>query len=156
MRVRLTSEPDGAVALEASYRDWEPVREDFKREIPYDGRRWDADRKRWVIAALYVSDLMQFLSQRGAQVQDDRAPTTAAVAVPPMPEDLREAFDVLYLAYSAPLCAAEAVFRALSKYCHPDRGGDVQKFHHVNDAIAVVRKYLDPRPENHDDDTVPF
>jgi hypothetical protein len=73
------------------------------------------------------------------------------VAAPPMPEDLREAFDALYLAYSAPLCVAEGSYRALSKYFHPDKGGDVAQFHQVNDAIAIIRHYLDPQ-----DETIPF
>jgi hypothetical protein len=156
MRVRLTSDPDGAIVLEATYREWDPVREHFKREIPYEGRRWDEVRKRWIISVLYTADLLQFLTQHGAQIQDDRTPVTSVAAVPPMPEDLREAFDALYLAYTAPLCVAEASFRALSKYFHPDRGGDPQQFHTVNDAIAVVRHYLDPRPEDPDANDIPF
>ena len=89
-------------------------------------------------------------------MQDDRTPGTTLTAAPPMPDDLRKAFEALTVAYEAPLCVAEAAFRALSKYYHPDRGGDPQQFHAVNDAIAVVRHYLDPRPEDRDADTLAF
>jgi hypothetical protein len=152
MRVRLTTDPDDAVCLESPYdRDFV---EALKRAIDSGGRQWDAQRKRWIISALYVVDLLQFLTQYGAQIQDDRP--GPVVPLPPMPDDLREAFEALTVAYVAPLCVAEAAFRALSKYYHPDRGGDPQEFHRVNDAIAVVRKYLDPRPEGPDADNVPF
>jgi hypothetical protein len=154
MRVRLTSEPDGAVCLESPY---DPTFvEAFKRAVDYGGRQWVPERKRWVVSALYIDALVQFLQHWGAQVQDDRTPVMTLTAAPPMPDDLREAFDALFLAYTAPLCVAEGSFRALSKYYHPDRGGDAQQFHAVNDAIAVVRHYLDPRPEDRDADNVPF
>ena len=144
MRVRLTTVPDDGVYFESPY-DQRFV-EHFKQAISYSGRQWEPERKRWLVTALYVVDLLGFLAQQGVQIQDDRTPTTSMTAVPPMPDDLREAFDALTVAYVAPLCVAEAAFRAWSKYCHPDRGGDPQQFHKVNDAIAVVRKYLDPRP----------
>jgi hypothetical protein len=154
MRVRLTSEPDNAVCLESPFdRDFV---DQLKRAIDYGGRKWDPDRKRWIITALYVDVLLQFLQRHGVHVQDDRTPATSMAPLPPVPEDLREAFDALYLTYNAPLCAAEAVFRSLSKYYHPDHDGDPEQFHKVNDAIAVVRHYLDPRPENPDADAVPF
>ena len=155
MRVRLTDAPDGAVYLESSYRDWSPVLGDFKIVIPRDGRTWDETTKKWVIGALYIADLLTFLAGHGAQVQDDRQPTQEAPRLP-MPDDLRGAFAVLHLAPSAPLCVAEGSYRALSKYYHPDRGGDPESFHLVNDAIKVVRDYLDPQEDVADDRDIPF
>jgi hypothetical protein len=151
IRVRLTLEPDGATCLESPY---DPVLVDgLKRAVEYSGRQWDASRKRWIISALYADDLVRFLTDFGAQIQDDRAPApTAVMAPPPMPPDLKEAFDALFLAYTAPLCVAEASHKALVKYHHPDHGGAVEDFHVISDAIAVIRHYLDPKPEEQEDD----
>jgi hypothetical protein len=154
MRIRLTTGDDGAVHLESPY-DRTFV-EDLKQAIDRGGRTWDPERKRWIISALYVSVLLEFLAQQGAQIQDDRTPVTSMAPLPPMPEDLREAFAVLHLAPTAPLCAAEAVFKALSKYYHPDRGGDAEAFCAIGDAVDTVRRYLDPKPEDSDANDVPF
>jgi len=154
MRVRLTDAPDGAVYLESSYRDWQPVIDAFKRVIPFDGRTWDGEMKKWVIRALYVSELLTFLSQHGAQVQDDRQPVQEILPRAPMPDDLRAAFVILHLAPSAPLCVAEASYKALARYYHPDVGGRPEDFHAVGDAIRVVRHYLNPQEDP--DDDIPF
>lgn len=159
IRVRLTLEPDGAVCLESPY-DRTFV-DGLKLAIDYGGRQWDPQRKKWLVSALYVDVLEDFLQRVGAQVQDDRgappAGSGAVVPPPPMPTDLREAFNALFLAYAAPLCVAEASYKALAKYFHPDVGGHVDDFHGVNDAIAIVRKYLNPKPEPmHDDTDIPF
>lgn len=154
MRVRLTDGPDGAVVLEAPYRDWEPVRETFKLAVPWDGRKWDGSAKQWIISALYTADLLAFLAQHHARIQDDRHPLEAAEPRAPMPDELREAFASLHLASSAPLCVAEASYRALAKYYHPDVGGSAELFTGVSTAIAVVRHYLNPQ-ESHDD-ALPF
>ena len=154
MRVRLTDAADGAVYLESPYHDWEPVREVFKAAIPYGGRTWEADVKKWRVGALYVSDLLALLSQWGAQVQDDRAPRPAGEGAVPMPDDLRAAFEALHLRPTAPLCVAESSFKALVKYYHPNKGGDVEDFHRVNKAMQVIKTYLDPQEEP--DDELPF
>jgi hypothetical protein len=130
--------------------------EGLKLHIDYGGRSWDPARKRWIVSALYTDVLLGYLTQVGAQVQDDRAPQAQALAaVPAMPAELKTAFDELYLAYTAPLCVAEGSYRALSKYFHPDKGGDVRQFQQVNDAIQVVRRYLDPKDDDLDAD-IPF
>ena len=126
----------------------------LKQAIPYSARAWESDRKLWVIWPLYATELETYLRQVGAQVQDDRTGAQAPVAVPPMPEDLRRAFATLHLASTAPLGAAEAVYRFWSKHTHPDLGGDVTVFHGVNDAIQVIRHYLDPKDTP--DDDLPF
>ena len=163
MRVRLTTEALGDTALESPY-DADFV-DGLKQAIPYGGRKWDSQRKRWLISVLYEDTLLEFLAQQGCEIRDDRdnpgtTPPTTLAPVTPMPADLKEAFDTLFLAYTAPLCVAEASYRALAKYWHPDRVGKPEQFHGVNDAIDIVRKYLDPRPEGHygddPDDEIPF
>jgi hypothetical protein len=150
MRVRLTLEPDDRICLESPY-DAAFV-ESLKRALDYGGRQWEPTRRRWLISALYAEELLAFLRQYGCQIHDDRTPAHSGMPtpLPPMPEDLRLAFDVLHLAYTAPLCVADASYRALSKYYHPDHGGDVTLFHAITDAIAVVRSHLDPK------DPIPF
>lgn len=156
MRVRLTLETDDAVAMKSPY-DRAFV-EGLKQALPWDGRSWDAQRKLWLVSPLYVRDLLAYLRQVGAEIQDDRPVAVTVVPPPPMPPELREAFDVLYLAYTAPLCVAEGSYRALSKHYHPDKGGDPHAFHCVNDAMTTIRRYLDPKPEFQEDDNddLPF
>jgi hypothetical protein len=154
MRVRLTSadpaDPQGAggVWLESPY-DAVFVQE-LKAAIPYHGRQWDSAHKRWGITSLYLDTLMAFLTHWGVEIRDDRSAQDqlAQALIPPMPADLKDAFDSLFLAYTAPLCVAEGAYRALSKYWHPDRsGGHLEDFHRVNDAIETIRTYLDPQAE---------
>lgn len=143
MRVRLTGEPDGAIALQASYRDWEPVLTRFKLDIPYDGRSWDATRKRWIVSALYTADLLAFLQQVGAQILDDRPmPVMPGTTIPAMPDDLKAAFDTLHVQYDAPLGVCEATYKFYAKHYHPDHHGDPEDFVAINDAITVIRHYL--------------
>lgn len=151
IRVRLTLDPDGSVCLESPY-DAGFVA-GLKAAIDYGGRQWAPDRKRWLISALYSEELLQFLQYVGAQVQDDRHEAGALAPLPPMPPELRDAYDVLFLAYTAPLCVAEASFRALAKYWHPDKGGDPAQFQHINNAMAIIRQHLDPKAP---DDDLPF
>jgi hypothetical protein len=143
MRVRLSGEPDGAIALESSYRDWEPVLAQFKLDIPYDGRRWDGARKRWIVSALYATDLLAFLQQVGAQILDERpVQGLPGTAIPAMPEDLKAAFDTLHLQYDAPLGACEATYKFYAKYYHPDHQGNLDAMVAINHAIEVIRGYL--------------
>ena len=62
-----------------------------------------------------------------------------------MPEDLAQAFATLHLAPTAPLGAADAVFKFWARHCHPDVGGDPAQFRAANDAIQIIRRYLDPQ-----------
>lgn len=151
MRVRLTTEADGRICLESPF-DRAFV-ESLKLALDYGGRDWDAARKRWIISVLYADVLVQFLQNYGAIIIDDREvpqpqDQLQLTAPPPMPLELRDAFDCLFLAYGAPLCVAVSAYKALAKYHHPDKGGDPAAFHAVNDAIAIIRHYLDPLNED--------
>jgi hypothetical protein len=130
--------------------------EGLKLHIDYGGRSWDPARKRWIVSALYTDVLLRYLTQVGAQVQDDRAPQAQALAaVPAMPAELKTAFDDLHLAYTAPLGAAEAVYKFFARHWHPDVGGNQDDFCRINDAIQVIRRYLDPKDDDLDAD-IPF
>jgi hypothetical protein len=155
VRARLTLEPGGAVCLTSGY-DRQFV-DDLKRAIPWDGRSWDAARKVWIIHALYAPDLVDFLQQAGAQVQDDRDTGTGdVVAVPAMPADLRKAFDTLTLAYTAPLGLANVAFKFYARFSdHDDAGGSID-FRQMNDAIQTIRKYLDPKKLEIEEGELPF
>ena len=150
MRVRLTTALDEQIEMESPY-DAAFVAA-FKAAIPPHGRAWDGERKRWAVSLLYLDELLTFVHQwPGCQVQDARQAEGRARELPPMPDDLREAFDTLALAYHAPLCVAEASYRAWAKACHPDMGGDPEQMQAASRAIAVIRRYLDPK-----DDDIPF
>lgn len=153
--VRLTTEHNGDICLQSPY-DRQFV-EDLKFSIPYDARSWDPTRRRWIILALYTDDLLSFLTDAGATVQDDRESVTARTmtATPAMPRNLRHAFDVLHLAYTAPLGGAEAMFKFLARHStHDDVGGPIN-FHAINDAISTIRSYLNPKSDDADD-SIPF
>jgi hypothetical protein len=152
LRVRLTSEPDDRVCIESPYH--QGLIEQLKATIPLGSREWNNDRKRWLVSALYVTDLLTLLHGLGAQVADDRAEAHAHVAIPAMPEDLAQAFATLHLTPTAPLGAADAVFKFWSRHCHPDVGGDPALFLAANDAIQTIRRYLDPQEIDNDD--LPF
>ena len=152
MRVRLTTEPDGNVCLESPY-DRAFV-DGLKAAIEYDGRSWVPERKRWVIRALYIDTLLAYLQQSTTSIQDDREHGNL-LPVPPVPEDLRAAFDTLYLTYTAPLGIAEVAYKFLARHSdHADVGGTLS-FHALNDAIATIRRYLDPQEEDNND-AIPF
>lgn len=153
LRVRLTSEPDERVCLESPYH--QGLIEQLKATIPLGSREWHNDRKRWLVSALYVTDLLTLLHGLGAQVEDARVTAQTLAPVPAMPEDLKQGFDTLHLAYTAPLGLAEMAYKFWSRYVHPDMGGDVAQFHAVNDAITTIRHYLTTK-EQTDDHSVPF
>ena len=143
LRVRLTTEPDDRCCLESPYH--QGLIEQLKATIPLGSRSWDNDRKRWLVSALYVADLLTMLHDLGAQVLDDRIDAKAPVHVPAMPEDLAQAFTTLHLLPTAPLGVAEAVFKTWARHFHPDVGGDPALFRAANDAIQTIRHYLDPK-----------
>ena len=92
------------------------------------------------MTALYAADLLAFLQQVGAEVLDDRPPMPGTV--PAMPDDLKAAFDILHVQYSAPLGACEASYKFFATHYHPDHQGNPEDMLVINDAIAVIRKYL--------------
>lgn len=152
LRVRLTSEPDNRICLESPYH--EGLIEQLKLMVPRGSREWSNDRKRWLVSALYVNDLLALLHRLGAQVVDDRPDATSPVHVPAMPEDLAQAFATLHLAPTAPLGAADAVFKFWARNYHPDLGGDAAIFRAANNAIQTIRRYLDPQETT--DHDIPF
>lgn len=156
LRVRLTTEPDGSICVESLY-DARFV-ELLKQDIPRGSRAWDGDRKRWIVSTLYVEELLSICQHCTATILDERAKDArdTVIPCPPMPEDLREAFDTLTLAYGAPLELAEVAFRFYSKYYHPDKGGDTDLFRRCNDAMGTIRRYLKPMPTEDDIDPLPF
>lgn len=151
MRIRLTTEPDQRVCLESPY---DPGFVDLiKDAVPREGREWVPGRKRWLLSPLYIDVFLDLLYDHwpGIQVLDEREHDPSQAVVSPyasMPEDLRAGFAYLYLAPNAPLLVAEASYRALSRYFHPDLPtGDQDIMEKLNDAIITIRRYLTPQPE---------
>jgi hypothetical protein len=52
----------------------------------------------------------------------------------------RNPYDVLMINEAAPLEVAVAVFKNLAMKHHPDRGGNVEQFRELNEAIEEIRK----------------
>jgi hypothetical protein len=154
LRVRLSTEPEDRIALQSPY-DRAFV-DGLKAAIPYAARAWDAARKVWIIWPLYEQDLLDYLRSVSAQVQDNRESAHAPSQVPAMPADLAQAFATLHLAPTAPLGAADAVFKFWAKHAHPDVGGDPAQFRAAGDAIQIIRRYLDPQEMTDDTDPLPF
>lgn len=147
MRIRLTTEPDGRICVESPYDPGFVAA--FKAAIPWDGREWVASRKRWLLSPIYFLELEALCTQYGAQILDERTGTMQHVLAGPdpyalMPADLRTAFTCLYLAPNAPICVAEASYRALSRVYHPDNTetGNTTYMGEVNDAISTIRRYF--------------
>jgi hypothetical protein len=132
---------------------------ELKDRVPYGSREWDGQRKRWLLSPLYLDELHTLCKQFSLSVIDERpAAQTAALLAQDnpyasMPDDLRTAFATLTLAPAAPLCVAEAAYRALAKVFHPDNQatGDHEIAERLTDAIATIRSYLAPP-----DDDIPF
>lgn len=142
-QVRITIEPDGRLCLESPY---DPgLVAVLKGDIAYGLREWHPGRKRWLISTLAEATLLRSLQAYGCQIDDARQ--GAALAADPyalMPDDLRQAFQRLYLAPDAPLLVAEVSYKALARVYHPDNQvyGNLDTMEALNDAIATVRRYL--------------
>jgi hypothetical protein len=56
------------------------------------------------------------------------------------PKQKRNPYDVLMILPDSDIEVAEAVFRNLAQKYHPDKGGSVEKFQEINEAIDEIRK----------------
>lgn len=56
------------------------------------------------------------------------------------PKKKRNPYDVLMINEDAPLEVAEAVFKNLVMKYHPDKGGSVEQFNYLNEAIQEIRE----------------
>lgn len=56
------------------------------------------------------------------------------------PKKKRDPYEVLMITEDAPLEVAEAVFKNLAMKFHPDRGGSVDQFKELNEAIEEIRE----------------
>jgi len=145
MRIRLTDAKDGYAHMESPY-DAAFVAQ-FKAAIPWAGRTWDTSSKRWLLTPLAIEALQDFCEQEGITIVDARAATELTARENPyalMPEDLKAGFATLYLAPNAPLCVAEASYKALARVFHPDNthAGDAGIMGDINNAISTIRRYL--------------
>lgn len=152
---RLTSDPDGQLVLESPY---DPgFVGSLKDAVPHGYRVWDTQRKRWLLSPLYLDELRKVCGTYHLQLIDDRpeAKMETALTISPyanMPDDLRDAFTCLTLAPAAPLCVAEAAYKALAKVFHPDNRatGDHETAARLVAAIETIRGYFAPQ------DDIPF
>ena len=149
MNVVLIDGPPGTLAMRLPY---DPAFVAvFKAALRSASRSWDSAARLWVVDLAVEPELLAFLHDYGATIIDKRANASSVTqqqtGVSPydqMPRELREAFVCLYLAPNAPLCVAEASYKALAKIFHPDNAqfGDIETMNRVNDAIKTVREFF--------------
>ena len=146
LTIHLSMDVDGRIALRSPYNA--RFVEQLKAAIAWDCREWDGQRKCWLLSPLALDPLLVLCAREQIGVKDDRSQPggESAEALSPyalMPEDLRASFVTLYLAPNAPLCVAEASFRALAKVFHPDFFvGEEEVMQRLNAAIHIIRGYL--------------
>ena len=145
MQIRLTTADDGRVCMHSPYDPdfltW------FKAEVYYRYRSWNSEKKVWHLEEDVVPSFLAACAAHNITVRDERSTANALLEQNPyasMPEDLRAAFACLYLAPNAPVCVAEASYKALAKVFHPDNAatGDTRIMERIIDAIDTIKTYF--------------
>lgn len=146
MHIRLSTGADGRSIMESGY---DPMFvAEFKAAIPFHEREWITEPpKHWKLTPFGTSTLLHWCQQQGHTVLDEREESQLKRQrdqYATMPNDLKAGFATLYLAPAAPLLVAEASYKALSRYFHPDMpDGDHDIMEELNHAIHTIRRYLD-------------
>lgn len=121
----------------------EEFKEDLKAEIPYSGKRWDADGRGWIVSVEYedtLRDIVEryfeatFLVTEADALRRERAAGATIRQAPPQPpHDTAECGrrvrsqwphdSTMFLQPGAPQDLVIAAYRVLSKIFHPDVSG---------------------------------
>jgi hypothetical protein len=113
-----------------------PYLEEFvavlKAEVPASCRWWNPAAKCWQVEPSYA-DLACRLFEGFFPREAAGFPAVALV-----PAWAR----ILHVQPDAPLCVAEAAYRALAHVHHPDRGGDLERCKQLNLVIETARAVL--------------
>ena len=107
----------------------EPMVDAIKQYVPSRLRRWQPAHKRWVVTAAALDTVCALADAYcGGWVEVVRADG------PPAATAAADAYAVLHLLPTAPPAVVKAVYKALSKLEHPDRGGDTAQMQRINAA----------------------
>lgn len=98
------------------------VVEYLRRGVPQVYRQFDGDTSCWYVHDKYAESVKQMMySSGGAKIDEDP-------------------WAVLHLRPGAPPAIIQAVWRAMAKELHPDRGGDPEEFKRVTAAYEKLTK----------------
>lgn len=101
------------------------------KELPE--RKWDPNRKVWVVPRRYLEQVVAILTAHFQQVEHDLDTTQGSQGVP-------EHYRVLGVLPSAEWPVIEAVHRKLMSIYHPDVGGDPEKAKAINVAYQKIKQ----------------
>lgn len=87
----------------------------------------------WSIAL--AVEAMRALARNGGEGLIGKAFVGMAALPPPKPW-----WEVLHVSKDAPIGIIEAVYREQAKSAHPDKGGDLSRWHELQSAITTARK----------------
>lgn len=127
--------PDQPFAWSLTFSQKKPTQfrsliDDLKTVVVSWERRYIPETFTWQLADGYVDVLKTMMGRYGVEL----------IVVDNAPNPSRQyALQELFLAPDAPPFVIEAVYRALAKQYHPDRGGDLAKMQRLNQLIEVVR-----------------
>lgn len=111
----------------------------FKASFPRHGDAcWVDSARSWSMPSYRWNDLARWVN---AHFDPAAADWPSDTTVRPGRQELDAAYAALYLRPSAPLWAAEAVYRAAVKLTHPDVGGAHEHAVAVNAAIETIRQH---------------
>jgi len=111
--------------------------QDIKQGIPARRRKWSPGTKQWLFHAEVQLDLVLALVTRlklTYAFDDDQKQAHRQ-----MPMSRTAAAATLYLLPSAPPYVVDAVYRAIAKQHHPDRGGSTEQMQMINAAVELLR-----------------
>mgnify|MGYP000848334633 CR=1 FL=1 len=118
-----------------------------RKASPAVAVRFDLDGRTYNIAADRYSAPEQNLAGIAAYIESVRAQERNGIftveemlhTFAALPDGRRSWWEVLDVPRDAPVSVAEAAYRALAFCCHPDVGGDPDKFREITEAIQEAR-----------------
>jgi hypothetical protein len=123
---------------------------ELKSVVPADYRRYEPDKKIWLISAsLFVEDWLDVLRMRldvevervGArQTYHHRRQEQKWQPPPPPTQSIALPFATLHLLPDAPPEVVKASYKALAKIYHPDVRGDSAKMVEINRAYETITR----------------
>ena len=121
------------------------VKDTFRDYFPGRDAIWDSGERAWAIAYHLRPRLERWLAEHAApdHIRWERQSSRYERPEARLPVTLAGALRTLHLQPDAPLWAAEAVYKAAVQHTHPDVGGSHAAACAVNEAISIIRAYVD-------------
>jgi hypothetical protein len=127
---------DGTVAVAFPFdRD---VVDELKHQIPAPYRAWDPESREWLISLGWAQVAIEILRSAFGHVELEQFTSRRADPEPIRTSD--PTYAELHLLPSAPWPVVEAVYRAMARMNHPDKGGDCEQMKRVNLAYESLQR----------------